>query len=86
MFLKGVPSIMKIDVAPVSALVWVVAIFIALIYWRVGVPNKCLAVAANDGEEAGCADISCQALAAGEQFDVAIVTLLLPYTVTMLTI
>ncbi len=59
MFLTGVPSIMNMDIAPVSAIAYNVAIVIALRYWGVGGPNKCLAVAANDGQEAGCANISC---------------------------
>ncbi len=36
MFLTGVPSIMNMDVAPVSAIACNVAIIIALRYWGVG--------------------------------------------------
>jgi hypothetical protein len=86
MFLMGVPSKMNMDVAPVSAIACDVAIIIALRYWGVGAPNKGLAVVANDGQEAGCTDISCLVLAAGEQFDVAIIMSLLLNTVPMLTI
>jgi hypothetical protein len=39
MFLMGIPSIMNMDVAPVSAIVWDVAIVIALRYWEVRAPN-----------------------------------------------
>ncbi len=45
MSLMVVPSIMNIDVAPVSAIVCDVAIVTALRYWGVGAPNRCLAVA-----------------------------------------
>ncbi len=86
MFLTGVRSIMNMDVAPVSAIARDVAVFISLRYWGVGAPNRCLAVAANDGQEASCADIACWAVAAGEQFDMAIVTSSLLCTVTMFTI
>ncbi len=58
-FLTGVSSIMNMDVAPVSAIACDVAMVIALRYWGVGVPNRCLAVATNDGQEAGCAYITC---------------------------
>jgi hypothetical protein len=59
MFLMGVPSIMNMDVTPVSAIACNVAIVAALSYWGVGAPNKCLSVTANDGQEAGCANFSC---------------------------
>ncbi len=59
MFLTGVPSVMNIDVAPVSAIACNVAIIITLKYWGVGAPNRCVDVATNDGREAGCADITC---------------------------
>jgi hypothetical protein len=59
MFLMGVPSIMNMDVAPASAIACNVVIVIALRYWGEGAPNRCLAVAANDGQEAGCADTTC---------------------------
>jgi hypothetical protein len=49
MFLTGVPFIMNMDVAPVPAIAFNVAILIALRYWGVGVTNICLAVATNDG-------------------------------------
>jgi hypothetical protein len=45
MFLTGVSSVMNMDVAPVSGIACDVAIVIALRYWGVGVPNRCLAVA-----------------------------------------
>ncbi len=86
MFLTDVPSMMNMDVAPVSAIACKFTISIALRYWGEGAPNKCLAGAANDGLDAGCANISYGALAAREQFNMAIVTLSSPHTVTMLTI
>ncbi len=49
MFLTGVPSIMYMDVAPISAIACNIAIVIKLRYWGVGAPNRCWAVAANDG-------------------------------------
>ncbi len=55
----GVPSIKNMDVAPVSGIANDVAIIIALRYWGVEVLSKCLAVAANDGQEADCTNISC---------------------------
>ncbi len=58
MFLTGVPSIMNMNVAPVSAIACNIAIVIALRYWGVQVPNRCPAVAVNDGQEAGCACIT----------------------------
>jgi hypothetical protein len=74
MFLTGVPSIMNMDLAPVSAIACDVAIVIALRYWGVGVPNRYCAVATNDGHEARCACITCCEHAVGEQYDVVIVT------------
>jgi hypothetical protein len=60
MFLMGVPAIMNMDVAPVSTIAYYdVVIVIPLRYWGVGAPNRCLAVAANDGREARCAYITC---------------------------
>ncbi len=59
MFLTGFPSKMNMDVAPVSAIACNVAIIIALRYRGVGAPNRCLAMAANDGERAGCASMLC---------------------------
>ena len=47
-FLHGVPSMMKIDVAPVSAIACNSAMAIALRYCGFGAPNNCLAVAAID--------------------------------------
>ncbi len=47
-FLTGVPSILNMDVAPISAIASFVAIVIALRYWGVGSLNKYLAVPAND--------------------------------------
>ncbi len=73
MFLTGVPSIMNMDVAPVSTISCNVAIVITLRYWRVGAPNRCHAVAANDGRESGCACITCCGHTVGEQFGVVIV-------------
>jgi hypothetical protein len=83
MFLAGIPSIMNMDVALVFAIACDVAIVIALRYWGVGVPNRCLAVVTNDGHEAGCAYITCCRHTVGEQFDVVIVTLLLLHTNTI---
>ena len=45
-FLHGVPSMMKIKVAPVSAIACDAAMAIALSYCGFGAPNNCLAVAA----------------------------------------
>jgi hypothetical protein len=44
-FLHGVPSMMKIEVAPVSAIACNAAMAIALRYCGLGAPNNCLAVA-----------------------------------------
>jgi hypothetical protein len=46
MFLHGVPSMMKIEVAPVSAIACDAAMAIALRYSGFGAPNNCCAVAA----------------------------------------
>jgi hypothetical protein len=46
MFLHGVPSMMKIEVAPISAIACYVAMAIALRYCGFGAPNNCCAVAA----------------------------------------
>jgi hypothetical protein len=43
------PSMMNIDVAPVSAIAWFAAIVRALRYCSIGLPNIALAVAANNG-------------------------------------
>ena len=43
------PSMMNIDVAPVSANAWFAAIVRALSYCGIGLPNVALAVAANNG-------------------------------------
>jgi hypothetical protein len=83
MFLTGVPSIMNMDVAPVSAIACNVAIVIALRYWGVRVPNRFCAVAANDGREAGCVCITYYRHAVREQFDVLIVTSSLLHTFTI---
>jgi hypothetical protein len=45
----GVPSIMNLDVAPVSAIACNAVIVITLRYWEVGAPNRCHTVAAYDG-------------------------------------
>jgi hypothetical protein len=74
MFLMVIPSIMNMDIAPVSAIACNVAIVIALRYWGVGVLNRCRAVAANDGPESRCACIKCCGHTVGEQLDVVIVT------------
>jgi hypothetical protein len=47
-FLQGVPSMMNIEVAPVSAIACNAAMAIALRYCRFGAPNISLAVAAID--------------------------------------
>ena len=83
MFLTGVPSIMNMDVAPISAIACNVATVITLRYWGVGAPNRCRAVAANDGQEFRCACITWCRQAIGEQFDVLIITLLLLHTFTI---
>jgi hypothetical protein len=79
----GAPSIINIDVAPVSAIACNVAIVISLRYWAVGAPNRCCAVAANNGRESGCACITWCGHAVGEQFDVLIITLLLLHKFTI---
>jgi hypothetical protein len=66
MFLTGVPSIMNMGIAPVSAIACDVATVIALRYWGMKALNRCLAVAANDGQEAGCTYIACCGHAVGE--------------------
>jgi hypothetical protein len=79
----GAPSIMNMDIAPVSAIAFDVAIVISFRYWGVGVPNRCRAVGANDGREYGCACITWCGHTGGEQFDVLIVTLLLLHKFTI---
>jgi hypothetical protein len=74
MFLMGVPSIMNMGIAPVSAIACDVAIVIASRYWGEGAPYRCHAVATNDGQEAGCACITCCRHTVGEQFDMVIIT------------
>ena len=83
MFLTGVPSIMNMDVAPVSAIACNVAIVIALRYWGLGAPNRCRAVATNDDQESRCACITWCGHAVREQFDRLIVTLSLLHTFTI---
>jgi hypothetical protein len=83
MFLMGAPSIINIDVAPVSAIACNVGIVISLRYWGVGAPSRCRAVAANNGRESGCACITWCGHAVGEQFDVLIITLLLLHKFTI---
>ena len=52
--LTGVPSMINMEVAPVSAIAWFVLITIALRYCWLGEPHNCCAVAAKDGRgEAG---------------------------------
>ncbi len=46
--LTGVLSMIKMDVAPVSAIAWFVLIVIALRYCWLGDPNTCRAMAAKD--------------------------------------
>ena len=46
--LMGVPSMINMEVAPVSAIAWFVLITIALRYCCLGEPNNCHAVAAKD--------------------------------------
>jgi hypothetical protein len=65
MFLAGVPSIMNMDIDPVSAIAYDVAIVIALRYWGVGALNRCCAVATNYGQATGCACITCCGYAVG---------------------
>ena len=75
MFLMGVPSIMNMGIAFISAIAHDVAIVIALRYWGVGAPNRCPAVAANDGQGARCACITCCRHAVRELFNVVTITL-----------
>jgi hypothetical protein len=49
LFLTSAPSMIKIDVATVSAIASDVAIVMAFRYWVEGLPNILLAVAASDG-------------------------------------
>jgi hypothetical protein len=49
LFAMLAPSMMKIDVASVSAIAIWVAIVIAFRYWGAGLPHKCWAVVASDG-------------------------------------
>jgi hypothetical protein len=46
--LMGVPSMIKMDVAPVSAIAWFALIVIALRYCWLGEPNTCPAMASKD--------------------------------------
>ncbi len=46
--LTGVPSMINMDVAPVSAFAWFILIAIALRYCWLGEPNTCRAMAARD--------------------------------------
>ncbi len=48
--LTGVPSMINMEVAPVSAIAWFVLIANALRYCWLGEPNICCAVAAKDGQ------------------------------------
>jgi hypothetical protein len=48
--LTGVPSMIDMEGAPVSAIAWFVLITIALRYCWLGEPNICSAVAAKDGQ------------------------------------
>ncbi len=43
------PSMMNIDVAPVSVIAWFAAVVMALRYCGIGLPYNALAVAANNG-------------------------------------
>jgi hypothetical protein len=81
MCFMAVPSIMNMGIAPVSAIACNVAIVIALRCWKVGAPNRCHAVATNDGQEARCACITCKSV--GEQFDGVIITSSLLHTFTI---
>ncbi len=83
MFLTGDPSIMNMVIAPASAIACNLAIVIPLRYWGVGALNRCSTVATNDGQEAGCACITCCGHAVGEQFDVVVITLLSLHTFTI---
>ena len=70
-FLLGVPSMMKIKVAPVSAISCNAAMAIALRYCGFGTPNNCLAVAAIVVLVVDCPLCTCNTSCA--QFDVTIV-------------
>ena len=69
-FLHGVPSMMKIKVAPVSAIACDAAMAITLRYCGFGAPNNCLAVAAIVALVAACPFLYDNS---GVQFDVTIV-------------
>ena len=71
LFLTGVPSMMKIDVAPVSAIASDAAMAIALRYCGFSAPNISLAVAAIDLLVGAC--LLCTVVASCVQFDVTIV-------------
>ena len=73
--LTGVPSMINMEVAPVSAIAWFILIAIALRYCWLGEPNNCGAVAAKD--ERGKAGHIFSGLCAAEleQLDVGTVTL-----------
>jgi hypothetical protein len=71
------PSIMKIDVDPVSAIAWFAAIVRGLNYCGIGLPNIALAVAANDGAINFCIYFVL------EQFEITTVAVLFSTQVTM---
>ena len=73
-FLTGVPSMMKMDVAPVSAIVLLVKIEIILRYCRLGEPNNCRAVAPKLWRAGSCHGILMLFSAALVQFDVVTLT------------
>ena len=58
-FFHGVPSMMNIDVAPLSAIACDAVMAIALRYCQFGAPNNCLAVAANVVLVVACPLCSC---------------------------
>ena len=70
-FLHGVPSMMKIEVAPVSAIACDAAMAIALRYCGFGAPNNCLAVAAIVVHVLACPFFTCDKSCT--RFDVTIV-------------
>ena len=70
-YLTAVPSIMNMDVAPISVIASVVAMVIACRYWFVCTPHICRAVAAKLGQ---CDGMLCVVLPVVEQFDIVIVT------------
>ena len=80
--LAGVPSMINMEVAPVSAIAWFILIAIPLRYCWLGEPNNCRAVAAKD-EQGKVGQIFYGLCAAGlEQLDVG--TVMFSSSITLL--